>query len=211
VHEIGPFVTGLWLLPEVIALIAGAMIAPSLSRLIRPGLVVAAGLGLAAIGLIVLAQLGPHSSLALLVIGTTLIGFGVGPVGALGTDIVVAAAPVERAGAASALSETATELGGALGIAVLGSVGTAVYRDAVADGLPSGVPSPVADAARDTLGGAVTAAAHLPAHVAGELLGAARVAFTDGLEVAVLVGAGVGAAMALLAALELRSARLEPE
>ena len=211
VHDIGPFVTGLWLLPEVIALIVGAMLAPWLSRLTRPGLVVAAGLGLAAIGLIVLAQLGPDSRLAVLVIGTVLVGFGVAPVGALGTDIVVAAAPVERAGAASALSETATELGGALGIAVLGSVGTAVYRDAVADRLPSGVPSRLADAARDTLGGAVTAAAHLPAHVAGELLGAARVAFTDGLEVAVLVGAGVGAAMAVLAAFELRSARLESE
>jgi DHA2 family multidrug resistance protein-like MFS transporter len=211
VRGIGPFVTGLWLVPEVIALIVGAMLAPALSRLIRPGLVVAGALGLAAIGLVVLAQLEPDSSLAVLVTGTALVGLGAGPVGTLGTDIVVAAAPAERAGAASALSETATEFGGALGIAVLGSVGTAIYRNVIGDGLPSRVPSHATDAAHDTLGAAVTAAAHLPAQLAGEVLDLARVAFTDGLEVAVLVGAGVGAAIALLAALELRSARLETE
>ena len=149
VHGSGPFVAGLWLLPGVVAMIAGSMAAPLLTRSLRPGLVVSAG-SWAAVGLIVLAQLKEGSSLALLVTGTSLLGLGVGPVGTLGTDIVVDAAPPERAGAASALSETATELGGALGIAVLGSIGTAVYRGTLGDDLPA--------AARDTLGGAVEAA-----------------------------------------------------
>ncbi len=62
----------------------------------------------------------------MLVAGTILLGVGCGPIGALGTDILVSSAPAERAGAASAVSGTATELGGALGIALLGSLGTTV-------------------------------------------------------------------------------------
>ena len=92
---------------------------------------------------------------------------GLAPVFTLATDLVVGAAPPERAGAASAISETGAELGGALGIAVLGSIGTAVYRGQMADAVPAGVPPEAAEAARDTLGGAVAAAADLPAAAAG--------------------------------------------
>ena len=84
VHGSGPFVAGLWLLPGVVAMIAGSMAAPLLTRSLRPGLVVSAGLIVAAVGLIVLAQLKEGSSLALLVTGTSLLGLGVGPVGTLG-------------------------------------------------------------------------------------------------------------------------------
>jgi DHA2 family multidrug resistance protein-like MFS transporter len=209
VHGINPFRSGLWLLPGVIALIVGSMAAPLLSRAFPAGLVVAAGLALATAGLIVLAQLTVGSSLALLVTGQALLGLGIGPVGALGTDLVVAAAPPERAGAASALSETATEFGGALGIAILGSIGTAVYRDTLSDDVPHGVHSHAADAARDTLGGAVRAAVHIPGQIGNELLDAARAAFTHGFEIAVLVAAAVSAAMALAAVLALRSAPIE--
>jgi DHA2 family multidrug resistance protein-like MFS transporter len=209
VHGSSPFVAGLWLLPGVIALIVGSMVAPLLARGLRPGLVVSGGLVLGAVGLILLAQLGEGSSLALLVTGTSLLGLGVGPVGTLGTDIVVGAAPPERAGAASALSETATELGGALGIALLGSIGTAVYRGTVGDRLPRGVPARVADASRDTLGGAVEAAGQLPPQLGSDLLHVARGAFTQGLQVATLAAAAIGAAMALVAALRLRAARVD--
>jgi DHA2 family multidrug resistance protein-like MFS transporter len=138
-----------------------------------------------------------------------LLGLGVGPVGTLGTDIVVDAAPPERAGAASALSETATELGGALGIALLGSIGTAVYRGTLGDRLPRGVPARMVDASRDTLGGAVEAAGQLPPQVGSDLLHVARAAFTQGLQVATLAAAAIGAAMALVAALRLRAARVD--
>jgi DHA2 family multidrug resistance protein-like MFS transporter len=127
----------------------------------------------------------------------------------LGTDLVVAAAPAERAGAASALSETATELGGALGIAVLGAIGTAVYRASVSDRLPRRLSGHAEAAAKDTLGGAAETAAHLPAVLGNQVLDGARVAFAHGFEVASITGAVVGAVTALLAARELPSVQAD--
>ena len=112
----------------------------------------------------------------------------------------------QQAGAASAVSETAYELGTALGIALLGSVVTGFYSGIAA---PSGVPAAAADQARQSLAGAVEAAGTLPADLGQALLTAAREAFTSGLRVA----SGVGAAVLLLAALwawrGLRGQRLE--
>jgi MFS transporter, DHA2 family, multidrug resistance protein len=95
----------------------------------------------------------------------------------LATDMIVGSAPPEQAGAASGISETSAEFGGALGIAVLGSIGTAVYRNQVAARLPADVPPAATTATRETLGGAVAAAAQLPEPLAATLLGAAREAF----------------------------------
>ena len=72
------------------------------------------------------------------------------------------------------MSETSGELGGALGIAILGSIGTAVYRTEVAESLPAGVPAAAADAARDTLGGALAIAQTLPDAVGTALVEVAQ-------------------------------------
>ena len=93
---------------------------------------------------------------------SVIFSLGLAPVFTLATDLIVGARPPERAGAASAISETSAELGGALGIAILGSIGTAVYRGAMLRAVPAGVPAELAEAARDTLGGAVAAAASSP-------------------------------------------------
>jgi DHA2 family multidrug resistance protein-like MFS transporter len=209
VHGSAPFTTGLLLLPGVLAIIAGSMLAPVLASRLGARVVVAAGLGLATLGLLLLARLNAGSGVGLVIAGSTLIGFGVGPVGTLGTDLVVTAAPAERAGAASALSETATELGGALGIAVLGAIGTAVYRSTVPDQLPAQLPAHTDTAAKDTLGGAVEAAAHLPAAVGDQVLEGARVAFAHGFAAAAIAGALVGAVTALVAARELRAVQTD--
>ena len=209
VHSVNPFAAGLWLLPAVISLIIGSMVAPYTTRRVAPGVAVAASLAIAAAGLLVLAQLESTSDLTLLVSATSLIGLGAGMVGTLGTDIVVEAAPPKRAGAASAISETATELGGAIGIAILGSVGTAVYRDDLGASAPTALPSGSAHAAQDSLGQAVDAAHHVSTQLSDALLHAARDAFTRGLNVAAVVGAATTAVIALLAALQLRGARTD--
>ena len=128
----------------------------------------------------------------------------------LTADMILAAAPPERAGAASAVSETASELGGALGIALLGSIGAAVYRNEIAPALPAGLSPGARAAAHDTLGGAAAVAGELPGEAGPALLDAARVAFSSGLNIAALAGAVTMAAGAILAVLLLRDVRPAP-
>ena len=96
---------------------------------------------LAAAGLALLAQLGSESSVALVVVASVVLSLGVAPPVTLLTDLIVGCVPPERAGVASGISETGTELGGALGIAVLGSIGVAVYRSELADDASSRGPA----------------------------------------------------------------------
>jgi DHA2 family multidrug resistance protein-like MFS transporter len=125
----------------------------------------------------------------------------------LATDLAVGAARPERAGAASAITETSAEFGGALGIAVLGIVGTAVYRGQMVGAIPAGIPDQAAAAAHDTLGGAMAAAGQLPDRLGAALLDAARGAFTHGLRVAAAVSAAATLAFAILVVVLLRGAR----
>jgi DHA2 family multidrug resistance protein-like MFS transporter len=133
------------------------------------------------------------------------------PVDTLATDLAVGAAPPERAGAASALSETSAEFGGALGIAILGVIGTSIYRSHLTDALPAGIPHHTAAAARDTLGGAVAAAGQLPGQPGQILVRAARQAFTQGLHVAFAISAAAVIGAAILAAILLRHPRPSSE
>jgi MFS transporter, DHA2 family, multidrug resistance protein len=132
---------------------------------------------------------------------------GMGPVGGLTTEMVVGSAPAEKAGAASGISETAAELGGALGIAVLGSVGATIYRNGVAGGVPTTVPDEAAHAARDTLGGAISAAARLPEPAATALVDVAQDAFVTGLQLTSAVAGVIAAGIAVVAAVALRDSK----
>jgi DHA2 family multidrug resistance protein-like MFS transporter len=132
------------------------------------------------------------------------VSLGLAPVFTLATDLIVGNAAPEQAGAASAIAETSSEFGGALGIAMLGSIVTAVYRSVMATALPAGVPSEAALAARDTLGGAVAAAGGLHAETGAVLLSAARGAFASAFEVTAVICAAVALAAAVLTAIALR-------
>jgi DHA2 family multidrug resistance protein-like MFS transporter len=201
---LSPLQAGLWTVPSAGGLIAGSMLAPLVVRRLRPAYVMAGGLALSAVGFGMLTQVNAVSGLAVLVVGSVIFALGVAPVGTLATDIVVGSAPPERAGAASGISETSAELGGALGIAVLGSIGTAVYRSEVAGAVPADVPPDAASAARDTLGGAVAAAEELPDPLGGELLDAAREAFTQALELSAITSAAIVLGVAILTVAVLR-------
>lgn len=200
---LSPLAAGLWMLPPLGAGIVSMMLAPAFVRRVRPGFVIGASMALATAGFAVLTQTGDASGLAVIVTGLVLAFAGLMPVSALGVDIVLGAAPPERAGAASAISETTQEFGGALGIAILGSIGNAVYRSQLTAAIPAGLPSRAAEAARDTLGGAAGAAEQLPT----ALLVTAREAFTDGLQVAAAVSAVTLASVAIVAAAVLRQVR----
>jgi DHA2 family multidrug resistance protein-like MFS transporter len=197
---LSPLQAGLWMLPPLGVGIVAMLLAPLLVRRVRPGFVMAAGLMLAAVGFAVVSQADGASGLPVVVIGLVIVFAGLMPVSALGVDVVLAAAPPERAGAASAISETAQELGLALGIALLGTIGVAVYRGQMLDVVAVGVAPKVAEAVRDTLGGAHGVAEQLPP---GLLVTAAE-AFTDGLQQAAAVSAVALAGMAVVAAIVLR-------
>jgi MFS transporter, DHA2 family, multidrug resistance protein len=210
---LSPLTAGLWTVPSQLGFIVGSLLAPKIVRRLGPGITMAYGLGLATIGLAVLAQLHGigASALAALVTGSVLLALGVAPVVTLATDLIVGAAPPERAGVASAISETGTELGGARGIALLGSIVTAVYRGQMSNALPAGLGPHDADTARSTLAGAAQLTERLPAHLDAPLLNGARDAFTQGLHVAAIVGAGLAIAVALLSGTMLRRAKPAPE
>jgi MFS transporter, DHA2 family, multidrug resistance protein len=201
---LSPLHAGLWSLPSAGGLILGSNLAPQVLRRVRPAYVIGAGLALAAVGLGVLTRVGGPADLAILVTASCVVSLGLAPVFTATTDLIVGSAPPERAGAASGISETGSELGGALGIAILGSIGVAIYRSGLADSLPAGVPAQAEAAARDTLGGAVAVAQQLPAGVGAALLAAARDAFTTGLQVTAGLSAVVAVGIAVVATVMLR-------
>jgi DHA2 family multidrug resistance protein-like MFS transporter len=211
VLELSPLEAGVWTLPSFGSFILGSILAPAVVRRVRPAFVMAAGLAVGAVGLLLLTRVGTDSGLTDLVAASVVYSLGLAPLFTLTNDLIIGTAPPERAGAASAISETGAELGGALSIAILGTIGTAVYRTQVDDGFPTGVPADVAETARDTLGGAVAVSGELPEAVAAQLLEAAREAFTQGLQVVALVSAAIAAAAAVAVVSFLRNVRAATE
>lgn len=203
-----PLEASLWMLPSGLSFILGSMLAPKIVRSFHPAYVMAGGLAIAGLACLMLTQIGSSYGLAILIASFVLMSLGLAPAFTLTTDFVVNAAPPERAGAAAAISETSAEFGGALGIAVLGSIMTASYRGTMSKIIPADLPHEAAEAALGTLGGAVAVAADLPAEIGGIILAAAREAFTSALVTTAVICAGVALAAALLAAFMLR--RVEP-
>ncbi|WP_433262093.1 MFS transporter [Actinosynnema sp. CS-041913] len=189
-----PLAAGLWLLPSAVAMIVTSMAAPVLARRVAPGPLVAVSLGVSAVGYLMLAFVDGPNGLALVVAGLVVVYLGIGPMMALGTELVVGAAPAERAGSAAAMSETSMEFGLALGVAVLGSVGTAVYRSE----LPAGVPGDAAE----SLAGALAVGG-------SDVVEAARAAFTSSLNVVGVVSATATAVIALVTLLLVRGPAVE--
>jgi DHA2 family multidrug resistance protein-like MFS transporter len=204
---LSPLAAGLWGLPSALAFIAGSMLAPAIVGRFHPAHVIAGGMTVSAAGFVLLALVDDVApALAILVAGSVVFSLGMTPVVVLTTGIVLEAAPPERAGAASALSETSSEFGGALGIAVLGSVVTAIYRGKIAGTLPASVPAEAAEVARGTIGGAVSVSGELPDALGAELLGSAREAFAQAFGTTAAISAVIAIGVAVLAAVLLRQA-----
>jgi DHA2 family multidrug resistance protein-like MFS transporter len=207
---LSPFKAGVVTLPSFLAFVVGSMLAPMFVKRMRPAWVMAGGLAIAAVGMLGLTQVTSDSGLGVIMVTSFIYSLGIAPVFTLTNDLIIGAAPPERAGAASAISETGAELGGALSIAILGTLGTAVYRIQVEDNIPSSVPPENAEAATDTLGGAVATSADLADSLANQVLDVAHAAFTQGLQVVALVSAIMAALAAIGVALFLRQVRAEP-
>lgn len=190
-----PLRAGLFTAPSALALIAGSLLTPIVARRVRPRVVVAAALAVAAAGFALLGRLQAGSSLALFVAGEVVDSLGLAAVFTLAADLIVGSAPADRAGAAAALSETGSELGGALGIAVLGSIFAVVYRAGMAR---AGSDAAIAG---DTLGAALRIAKDLPGPAGAALLHAAREAFVSSLRVVCGIAAIISLGMSTVALL----------
>ncbi|MFJ7912158.1 MFS transporter [Kitasatospora sp. NPDC096204] len=188
VKGMSPLTASLWSLVPSLGVGAAVGISSALAGKVRPAVLMGGGFLVGSAGFAMMTGVGAHSPLALILTAAGVLAAGTVGTMTMTAEMVVSAAPVEQAGAASATSETAVELGSSLGIALLGAAGAAVYRHRLDGALPAGVDGEAARAAQDTLGGAVTVAGHLPGRVGADLLETARSAFTDGLHVAAVVG-----------------------
>lgn len=198
---LSPLSAGLWMGPPALAMLIAGIAAPLLARRIRPGYVIAGALALSVMGYLMLTQLDSSSPGNVLVTAAfSLVYLGLGTIAALGTEMVVSAAPPDKAGSASAMSETVQELGLAVGIAILGSLATAVYRSYMTDQVPATASASIQLAVSDSLAASISVAHALPVGV----LEQAQAAFMAGFNVAAAVSAVGIACLAVLAAVKLR-------
>ena len=199
-----PVEAGLVLLPGLAVTVIAGLLVVKVVRRVRPGTVVVAGLLLNAVGYSLVMVSGETGSDLGLLIAFALLGAGVGAAETISNDLILSSVPAEKAGAASAISETAYEVGSVLGTAVLGGLLTAIYRGGVA--LPTSLTAEQAATAGETLGGATDVARSLPAEAAAELLVSARAAFDSGVVVTSAIGVALMIGAAVLAGVTLRRA-----
>lgn len=204
---LSPLTSGLWLIPYSAAMMVGYLVAPPLAQKFGPARVIAAGMLVSAAGFLVLTQAPVTDGLLITVVGSILATGGLSPMVVLGIGLVIGSAPLEKAGAAGAISQTSNELGIALGIALFGSLATAVYRGQIE--IPGGVASEVAEAARGGIAEGTAAAQNLSGDTSGALLGSVREAFTSGFSAVALGCAILVALLATLAMVLFRNVRLD--
>lgn len=185
-----PVAAALWMLPTVASTFIGIAVASRLARTFHPALLVSLALVISAGGFVGVGLVTPDSHVGVLITAYSVLTLGVGLTATVVTSLVLTTAPPERAGAASALAETSSELGGALGIALLGILAGTAYRDAMTNNPVPGTGA-MGEAAADTVGAAVFVAEELPDGMAGPLLQQAFDAYTNGFTISAIVGAFV--------------------
>lgn len=202
IDGLSPLTAGAALIPFAIAAGVGAVVAARVATLIghRHGTVL--GMAVTAAGLAAIAGLTSYATVVTIGALLIVVGLGVGIVVTLGSDLVMTAAPAERAGQAGAVQETSFELGAGLGIVALGTTLGAFYRTY----LPSvpGVSATDLHTAGESLGAATEVASRLPAQVGEALRTGAGDAFLVGFTVAVTVAAVIVMVAAVLTAVVMR-------
>ena len=191
-----PLQSGVRVMP-VASLIIGAPLAVRLSRMLGDKLVVTAGLALVSASLVLLASTSSSDGYGHVVVVLVCLGLGIGLTMTPATDAVMGSLPPAKAGVGSAMNDTTRQVGGALGVAVLGSVLSSGYTARLDTTSATAVPAQ----ARDGIGAAMRIADHLPGPTGAALTDAARTGFLHGMGLASLVAATVAAAGAVVALL----------
>jgi DHA2 family multidrug resistance protein-like MFS transporter len=204
---LSPFKAGLWSVPFAVSLVVGSSVSAVATRYMSPFWIMNFGLITASIGFALLGFLRDVTTPATLSIMCCIYAFGAACVLTLSNDVMLGSVPVDEAGSASAISETASELGAALGIALLGSIGMVIYRIAL------GHVDALGDTARFGTLGAAVAAAHQLGGTAGDvILRESRSSFVQGFRVASVISAVALLLAAILTAFRRpRGAQLKEE
>lgn len=189
-----PMQAGISLLPGLAVMVVSGLAAVPLVRRVKPVTVVVVALLVSALGYAAVFAFASPSSVAPILVAFALLGAGIGAAETISNDLIVSSVPATKAGAASAVSETAYELGAVLGTAILGTILSASYRSNLV--VPEGVDADAAETARETLGGAHQVAAGLPAEQGAALLESAGHAFDTGVGFT----SGIGTVLMIMAA-----------
>ncbi|HEY9365659.1 MAG TPA: MFS transporter [Agromyces sp.] len=190
---------GLYTVPAAIVGLTGFVLAPLVARRIRPGFVISGGLSLTVVGLLVMTLISPESGPWPLIAGFSLVSFGAAPLPTLGTNLIIGSVPLENASSAASTSETSGQLGYALGIAVLGSIVTVVYRLQLSTA--AGPSTAQHGSAAESLAGAVDIAMSTGDDA---LRAAAAAAYCSGVQASAWAAAAVMAILAVVTAVRLR-------
>jgi DHA2 family multidrug resistance protein-like MFS transporter len=203
-----PLQAGLWSVPSGLGSIVGSLLTSPTLKLMRPAYALAGGLIVAAVGAVLMALgVGAHN-LGLIILGTAVISLGTAPGTAILANFIVSAAPPERAGAASALNETASEFGGALGIALLGSLATCLYRSELSRTMPGHLSAASMQTALRGIGAAKGLAPDLGG---GEsLMSAAQAGYTQAASITFLTGSAIFVLAAATVAVSFRKPLNQP-
>ena len=192
-----PFEAGLRVMP-VATLIVAAPLSARLTEKVGSKIVVTTGLVIVAIALTVISGVEVDGGYGRVALALSIMGFGMGMTMAPATDSIMGSLPLAKAGVGSAMNDTTRQVGGALGVAVLGSVLASTYSAAMTP-LVTALPPPAAELALDSVGGAARVAAEI-GEAGAALVRSAASAFVDGMGNAALVAAGVALAGAMVAA-----------
>jgi DHA2 family multidrug resistance protein-like MFS transporter len=200
---LSPVATALWLVAPALCTLVMIQVAPLLARRIPPGRVIAFGLVVSAIGFLLLTQVDGSGDVPLLVTSLMIANLGMGPMSGLCAALAMQSAPMEKLGSAAGMTATSGEFGIAMGVAVLGTVGTTLYRNTIE--VDPSVPAATADAAAESIAGAQTAAGSLPPADAGNLLESAYQAITTSVHGTAIGSAIIVVVAAVVAAIGLRN------
>lgn len=199
-----PLQAGLWMVISAVSMVIGSMIAPRFARTVRPAVVLAVGLTISAAGFVLITMVGADAGIAVPIVGIAVVSIGAGAFASLGSGLVMGSVPPDKAGSAASVAQTGGELGIALGVAILGSFGTAIYSGLLR--IPGGVPAGIAESARQDITGAAAAVHQLPATIGADLLENARIAFTTALNSVAGAAACIAIGLAVVALTVLRKA-----
>jgi EmrB/QacA subfamily drug resistance transporter len=207
VRDLSPLAAGFRLAPPALGLLIGAPLSARFAERVGAKIVVASGLSCAAASLVLQSRVTVLAHDGWLTPVFALFGFGMGMTMAPATESIMGSVPPARAGVGSAVNDTTRQTGGALGVAVLGSLAGTRYNTRI-DALH--LPAPLASAAKQSIGAATQVARHLPGAAGQRLIANTRAGFTSGITLATLIGAGIVAAAALIVALFLPAHAKEP-